>query len=48
MADLVAKGYLTEKTSLTAASSLMPNFKTSVSASSKKYNPMCMYVQLLE
>ena len=26
----------------------MPNFKTSVSASSKKYNPMCMYVQLLE
>ncbi|XP_036962502.1 protein saal1 isoform X2 [Acanthopagrus latus] len=30
VADLVAKGYLTEKTSLTAASSLMPNFKTSI------------------
>ncbi|KAM8751136.1 protein saal1 [Acanthopagrus schlegelii] len=29
VADLVAKGYLTEKTSLTAASSLVPNFKTS-------------------
>ncbi|XP_070763913.1 protein saal1 [Enoplosus armatus] len=29
VADLVKKGYLTEKTSLTAAGSLVPNFKTS-------------------
>ncbi|XP_029289684.1 protein saal1 [Cottoperca gobio] len=29
VADLVTKGYLTEKTALTAAGSLLPNFKTS-------------------
>lgn len=31
VADLVKKGYLTEKNSLTAAGSLVPDFKTSVS-----------------
>lgn len=35
VADLVKNGYLTEKTSLTAAGSLVPNFKSSVSAFSK-------------
>lgn len=31
MADLVEKGFLTERTCLTAAGSLLPNFKNSVS-----------------
>lgn len=34
--DSVKKGYLTEKTSLTAAASLVPNFNTSVSAKLEK------------
>lgn len=33
MADLVRKGYLTEKTCVAAARSLAPNFQTSVSPS---------------
>lgn len=36
VADSVKNGYLTEKTSLTAAASLVPNFTTSVSDTSKK------------
>lgn len=36
VADSVGKGYLTEKTSLTAAASLVPNFTASVSAALKK------------
>lgn len=32
MAELVRKGYLTEKTCVAAARSLTPNFQTSVSA----------------
>lgn len=36
VADSVKKGYLTEKTSLTAAASLVPNFNTSVSTKLKK------------
>lgn len=36
VADSVVKGYLTEKTSLTAAANLLPNFNTSVNAKLKK------------
>uniref|UniRef100_A0A4W6DBT3 Serum amyloid A-like 1 n=1 Tax=Lates calcarifer TaxID=8187 RepID=A0A4W6DBT3_LATCA len=38
VADLVKEGFLTEKTCLIAAGSLLPNFKTSVSAFSKWFN----------
>lgn len=36
MADLVRKGYFTEKTCVAAARSLVPNFQTSVSASPER------------
>lgn len=42
MAGLVKNGYLTEKTSVTAAASLVPNFNSSVRTNSETvhYNPM--------
>lgn len=44
VADAVKNGYLTEKTSLTAASSLVPNFNTSVSDDLKKLLITVRYV----